>query len=66
MADDSITIAGFIYRVFVLAVLFVGGYALMRYGMAIDKDVAFYVAVIGMPLVTLILWFISYRGKKFK
>lgn len=55
-----------LYKILVLLVLFAGGYLLMRYGMAIDEKIAFRVAVIGMPLVTLVLWFVEYRGKKFK
>ncbi len=55
-----------LYKILVLLVLFAGGYLLMRYGMAIDEKISFCVAVIGMPLVTLVLWFVEYRGKKFK
>ena len=55
-----------LYKILVLLVLFAGGYLLMRYGMAIDEKVSLYVAIVGMPLVTLALWLMGYRGKKFK
>ena len=64
--DELMKMAAFAYKVFTLLVLFAGGYLLMRFGMNIDEQTSLYVAVAGMPVATLILWFISYRGKQFK
>jgi len=64
--DELMKMAALAYKVFTLLVLFAGGYLLMRFGMNIDEQTSLYVAVGGMPVATLILWFISYRGKQFK
>jgi hypothetical protein len=61
-----IPMASLLYRIFVLFVLFLGGYLLMRFGMAIDHKTSLIFAVVVMPLATLIVWLRSYRGKKFK
>jgi hypothetical protein len=58
--------AAIAYKIFTLLVLFAGGYLLMRFGMNIDEKTSLYVAAAGMPIATFLLWFISYRGKKFK
>ena len=58
--------ASFLYRIFVLLVLFAGGYLLLRFGMAISHQIALFVAAVVMPLITLVVWLVSYRGKKFK
>jgi hypothetical protein len=58
--------AGLIYKIFVLIVLIGGGYLLLRYGMDLDERTSRIVALGVMPAVTAVLWFISYRGKKFK
>ena len=57
---------GFLYKVIVLLVLFAGGYLLLRYGMDVGERASLYIAAIGMPVATLVLWFIAYRGRKFK
>jgi hypothetical protein len=58
--------ASLIYRIFVLLVLFAGGYLLLHFGMAVSHQISLIFAVIVMPLATLIVWLVSYRGKKFK
>ena len=59
-------IAMLIYKMFALLLLFAGGYFLLRFGMNVDERISFYIAAIGMPLVTLIVWLVSYRGKEFR
>ncbi len=56
----------FLYKLFALALLFIGGYLLMRYGMNQDQKFSQVVAFAVMPAATFIIWFVSYRGKKFK
>jgi len=58
--------AALIYKIFVLIVLIGGGYLLLRYGMDLDERISRIVAFGVMPAITLVLWYISYRGKKFK
>lgn len=58
-------ILSLLYKAFVLLVLFFGGYVLMRYGMALDEPTSRIVACVGMPIVTFIVWLVSYRGKRF-
>lgn len=55
-----------LYKLLVLAVLFGGGYVLLRWGMNVDARVSLIVACVAMPLATLLLWLAGYRGKKFK
>ena len=55
-----------LYKGFVLFILFAGGYLLMRYGMEIENQTAFWVAGVGMPLATFLLWLAGYRGRRFK
>jgi hypothetical protein len=57
---------GFIYKLFALLLIFIGGYLLMRFGMNQDDKFSRIVAFAIMPLMTLIIWWVSYRGKKFK
>lgn len=54
-----------LWKMFNLLLLFFGGYALMRWGMDWDPKVALLIAFVAMPLATFILWYISYRGKRF-
>lgn len=56
----------FLYKIFALLLLFVGGYFTVRYGMNMDERISLIVGFIVMPIVTFLLWAISYRGKKFK
>jgi hypothetical protein len=55
-----------LYKLFALALLFVGGYLTLRYGMNMEEHISRIVGFIVLPIVTLFLWAISYRGKKFK
>jgi hypothetical protein len=54
-----------IYQIFILAVLFTGGYLLLRFGMNVDASTSLYIALIGMPIATFLIWFTKYRGKEF-
>jgi hypothetical protein len=56
----------FLYKLFALVLLFVGGYLMMRYGMNMEEGLSRLVGFIVLPIVTLFLWAISFRGKKFK
>jgi hypothetical protein len=58
-------VAGLIYKIVVLLVLYAGGYLLLRFGMDVSERTSFYIAVVAMPLATLLLWLVAYRGKKF-
>jgi len=55
-----------LYKFFALALLFIGGYLSLRYGMNQDENLSRIVAFIIMPLIAFVVWFVSYRGKKFK
>lgn len=55
-----------LYKIFVLIVLFGGGYLLMRFGMDLEEGISRIVAFVVMPALTLILWAVTYRGKKFQ
>ena len=57
---------GIIYKLFALLMLFAGGYLLMRFGMNQDEKLSRIIACAVMPVMTLVVWFVSYRGKKFK
>jgi hypothetical protein len=58
--------ASLLYKIFVLIVLIGGGYLLLRYGMDLDEQISRIVAFGVMPALTAILWYFSYRGKKYK
>jgi len=55
-----------LYKIFVLAVLFAGGFLLMRYGMDVSQRVSLIVSFGVLPAFTFALWLAGYRGKKFK
>ena len=55
-----------VYKVFVLLVLFGGGYLLLRYGMNLSGRMALIVSGAVMPVAAFLLWLSAYRGKKFK
>jgi hypothetical protein len=56
----------FLYKMFALALLFIGGYLSLRYGMNQEEQLSRIVAFIVMPVLAFVVWFVSFRGKKFK
>ena len=56
----------FLYKMFALALLFIGGYLSLRYGMNQEEQISRIVAFIVMPVLAFVVWFVSFRGKKFK
>ena len=55
-----------LYKLFALLLIFVGGYLLMRFGMNMDDQLSRIIALGVIPVIVFIVWFVSYRGKKFK
>ena len=55
-----------LYKLFALVLLFIGGYLSLRYGMNQDENLSRIVAFAIMPVIAFVVWFVSYRGKKFK
>lgn len=55
-----------LYKLFALALLFAAGYLSLRYGMNQGENLSRIVAFGVMPVIAFVVWFVSYRGKKFK